>query len=129
MMSNAEKKKNYYVRLAQDLPRSLKYHFNAARKGATRRGIDFTISEQDIHDLWDRQKGLCAVSGMPMSLEHGTVANHNLRKVSVDRIDNSRGYHIDNIQLVIWQVNCAKASGNLESLVEMAQGIVANVKA
>jgi len=128
MVDNAEKKRNYYAKLATDLPRSLKYHYNAARKGAARRGIDFTLTEDDVHKLWKRQKGLCAVSGLPMSLEHGTVSNHNYRKLSVDRVDNDKGYHLNNIQLVIWQVNCAKGSGNLESLIEMAQGIVANVK-
>jgi hypothetical protein len=128
MITNSEKKRNYYARLAEDLPRSLKYHFNATRKGAARRGITFSIEEYDIHDLWDKQQGLCAISGMPMSLVHGTVTKHNLQKVSVDRIDNDQGYHLHNIQLVTWQVNCAKSTGNLESLIEMAQGIVANVK-
>ena len=123
-MTNSDKKRNYSAKLAKDLPRSLSYHHSAARKSASKRGIEFSLEKQDIVNLWGKQKGLCAVSKIPLSLEHGSAANHNLLKLSVDRINNNEGYHLSNVHLVTWQVNCAKGTGSLEDLIKMAQGIV-----
>lgn len=121
---NAEKKRKYYEKLATDVDRSMKYFHSTARKGARARNIEFTITQQDVIDLWYKQNGRCALSGVPMTLTHGTAYNHNPTKVSIDRIDNDVGYTKENIQLITWQINCSKGTFDVEQLFEMCQHIV-----
>ena len=65
----------------------------------------FSINKQDIINLYHKQKGLCAMSGERMDY---TAGPGHPSKPSVDRIDNSRGYHLDNIRLVLYFVNQAR---------------------
>jgi len=116
---NKAKKEAFYAKLAGDVNRSLIYHWQQARKGAVKRHIDFSISADDIIALWEEQKGLCKLSNVPMTLTHGTMTLQNPTKVSIDRIDSTIGYHKGNIQLVIWQINCAKSVWSNEQLIEL----------
>ena len=120
----AEKRRKYYEKLATDVDRSMKYFHSAARKGARVRNIEFTITQQDVIDLWYKQNGCCALSGVPMTLTHGKVDKPNPTKVSIDRINNDLGYHKENIQLITWQVNCSKGAYEIEQLFEMCQHVV-----
>jgi hypothetical protein len=122
-MENAEKKKRYYEKLALDVNRSLRYHFSAARKSATKRNIGFYITEETIVKLWKKQKGKCALSGIEMTLTHGTSAAMNPTKISVDRIDNSQGYVDGNVQLILWQANAAKSVWSNQQLIELCKAV------
>lgn len=64
---------------------------------------DNTLVNADLKELWAQQRGLCALSRLPMIWVKGSLLT-----VSVDRIDNNVGYHRDNIQLVCRWVNVAK---------------------
>lgn len=123
---NKLKKERYYAKLALDVNRSLKYFHSMARKGAVKRNIPFNITVEDIVQLYQIQEGKCAISGMEMSLVHGSKTTQNATKLSVDRIDSSIGYQANNVQLVTWQVNASKSVWSTEQLVEMARAIVAN---
>ncbi len=71
---------------------------------------DFEISIYPV-DLWEKwhiQKGKCAVTGVPLSIENGTPRHKNPWKVSIDRIDSDKGYHNNNIRLVTHWYNNAK---------------------
>jgi hypothetical protein len=72
-------------------------------KSGTRRHRDEKIDINFIVNLWNQQRGLCARTKMPMSLRKNC-----LRKVSVDRIDNSLSHTKTNIQLVCLWYNYAK---------------------
>ena len=61
------------------------------------------ITEEFIMDLWERQAGKCAVSGLEMTCILGDI-----KSVSIDRIDSSKGYISGNVQLVCRWVNLAK---------------------
>ena len=67
-----------------------------------RRDLEFNIDHNDLIKLWKDQKGLCAISKNKLQLEHGGLfrGKHNPYSCTIDRIDNSRGYLKDNIQLV-----------------------------
>ena len=125
-ITNKEKKDRYYAKLAaEETPdRQLKYFYNDARKSAARRGIEFSISEEYYRSVWTKQNGKCAVSGIPLTLTHGTRQEQNPTKVSTDRIDNSKGYIEGNIHLVTWQVNTAKGTWALSQLLELCKNIV-----
>ena len=120
---NFEKKKRFYEKLSLDLNRSLRYHYSAARKSANTRNIGFYITEQTIVDLWKKQKGKCALSGVNLTLTHGTTTNANPTKLSVDRIDNRLGYFPENVQLITWQANAAKSVWSNQQLIDMCKTI------
>lgn len=122
-MQNKEKKLKYYAKLATDIDRSLEYYYNAARKGAARRGIPFHLTVEDIRALWEEQQGRCALSGIEMSLVHGTIAEPNPLRISVDRIDSSIGYYKSNVQLITWQLNAAKSVWTNQQLIETCRAV------
>lgn len=65
-----------------------------------RRGVSFEVDNENIERLYNQQKGLCAISGIPMLL--GRNSNYS---ISIDRIDNNIGYVLTNIRLVCKCVN------------------------
>lgn len=87
--------------------------------GALKRKIDFTLTSQDIQQLWNKQRGLCAYTSMPMVWDIG----HKL-KISVDRIDSARGYTPDNIVLCSKTVNIMKQRLSVSELQDFAKAIV-----
>lgn len=64
------------------------------------------LNLQDVIDLWVKQKGLCALSGLPMKI--GLHNKGSLRVPSIDRIDSGIGYEVGNVQLLCWGVNLMK---------------------
>ena len=67
--------------------------------------------------MMSAQKGLCSLSGTPMSL----VFKHNTKsisQVSIDRIDNSDGYIKGNVQLVALGINYMRNTFSLEDTKE-----------
>lgn len=64
---------------------------------------EFNLTYEQLYELWDKQKGLCAYTKMPLN----NIANH-LEAASLDRIDSTKGYVKDNIQFVCTAVNRMK---------------------
>lgn len=67
-----------------------------------------TITRSDIIRVYEQQKGLSAYLNIPMDMTCKDI----LQSVSVDRIDNERGYLPDNIQLVTRFENMGRRSAN-----------------
>ena len=62
---------------------------------------------------------MCAITGHKMVL-----AINDKYKVSVDRIDSTKGYVEGNIQLVCWWVNKCKNDCTSNELINFAKGIM-----
>ena len=65
------------------------------------------LSESYLSELWNSQKGKCALSKMSIHLKSG---KHKLNTASLDRIDSSIGYVEGNVQFVSYGINLAKNS-------------------
>lgn len=87
--------------------------------GAEARGLVFQIKAKDIRNLYEEQEGLCALSGQPINLP--LSSRYASVTASVDRIDNSRGYTQDNIQLVHKRINMLRGSLSVEDFVELCK--------
>lgn len=75
-----------------------------------------------LEELHAKQKGVCAISGVEMTyLQEGGKCPTN---ISIDRIDSSRGYEKDNIQLVCSLVNTMKMQYSEEVLIEWCKKII-----
>lgn len=73
--------------------------FSKLKRDAEKRNLPFEITIEDIHNQYNQQKELCAFSGFPLVFGYDA---------SVDRIDSSKGYTIDNIQIVHKDLNMMK---------------------
>lgn len=82
---------------------------------------DPEVDWEYLFDLWDKQNGLCAYSGVPLSYK----ANHP-HIVSLDRIDSAIGYVKGNLQLVSWTVNKMKQDFGEELFLEVCFKIAEN---
>lgn len=78
----------------------LKRYFHNMISNNRKRKKEFKITLQDLESLWNNSNKLCVLSNLPVSFDDGTA--------SVDRIDSSKGYTIDNIQIVHRVINYMK---------------------
>jgi hypothetical protein len=82
---------------------------------AKHRNIDFDINKEYLSELWNKQNGRCAFSGIPL-VHGGTNVNY---KASLDRKDSSKGYIEGNVQFVSCALNYAKNSSDDSSVAEL----------
>lgn len=73
---------------------------------AKAKGLPFTMTMEYIWEMFLAQNKCCALSGVP--IHFGPVRSHRDTTVSIDRIDNSKGYEIGNVQLVHKVINVMK---------------------
>lgn len=106
-----EKKRAYYA-THSDVPRNYylknvtKMLWKSAKKRATGKGIDFEITVEDIPKIPD----ICPALGIPIIIAKGRPNNNS---PTMDRIDNTKGYVKDNIEIISWRANTLKKDGNL----------------
>lgn len=78
--------------------------------------------------LWSVQRGLCAVTGRPMTW--GRALREDISRegfgtaVGIDRIDNGVGYVRGNIQLVCSQVNFMRSGLSEDAFLEWCEAVV-----
>ena len=106
------------------LDRLLLDRLRAAKERAKNKNISINITFDYIKELWNKQKGICAISGISMSniIFEGRV-NTN---VSIDRIDSSKGYDVGNVQLVCSVINQMKSDLNYQELIFFCKSIINN---
>lgn len=84
--------------------------FNTKVRRAKQRGYEFTITIEDIWDIYIAQERTCALTGVPIDFK-GTA--------SLDRIDNAIGYIRENIQIVHKDVNYMKYTYGQDYFIKM----------
>jgi len=75
------------------------YHWTVILASAKSRGLEVSVTQQECVDLFQKQDGTCALTGrhiwfVPIGGARGSGT------ASLDRIDSSKGYSLDNIQWV-----------------------------
>ncbi len=85
---------------------------------------DFVRLDQ-LMEMWRAQEGSCAISGVTMTWQKGTIQPTS---ISLDRIDNDRGYTVDNVRLVCFCVNAFRNRMTDDEMFAMAVSIVTNMK-
>ncbi len=99
-------------------------------KSAKARKIEFNVSMKYLWDLFLKQKGKCALSGLDLVLEKSiirTKGNGNIT-ASPDRINSSLGYIEGNIQWVHKDVNKIKQDFDEDYFLNLCQLIINNKK-
>jgi hypothetical protein len=93
---------------------------SSTRRNSKKLNREFSITIQDVLEMWIKQGGKCYYSGMPM--EHhasGSVHTRNPSCLTIDRIDSSLGYTIDNVVLCCWIVNRMKNDLTVRQFIEL----------
>lgn len=87
--------------------------------GARKRGLVWEVTPEDLWELYNAQDRRCVYSGI--HLDHG-------RNASLDRIDNTKGYTVDNIQWVDKNINRMKSDFGEEAFINFCHRVAMNTK-
>jgi hypothetical protein len=123
LVNDKRKSKSYYscsLCLERNCRTYRKKHWPKylAQKANTRKRKDsIIITKEHIENLYEKQKGICAISGKNFDIESKWL------RPSLDRIDSDKGYQLDNIQLVTWIVNHTKGNLSDDEFIQMCYDI------
>lgn len=99
-------------------------YWSRLRKGASSRGLQFEITIEEAWNLFEKQNRKCAITGDTLTLERDYTKNRTTHTGSLDRIDNSKGYTINNVQWVHKDVNIMHNKRTLKEFVSLCRKVV-----
>jgi len=102
-------------------------YFKSCKSGAKSRNLEFSITKEDIWNKWIEQDGKCALSGLSIRIERNYKKLKTMT-ASLDRIDSSRGYTLDNIQWVHKDLNKMKTNYPNDYFIKMCKYVANNNK-
>jgi plasmid maintenance system antidote protein VapI len=99
-MKEANRAKNY-----SSVEMLLRFRMNNAKTNLKYRKIphEFTIDLPYLLTIYENQKGKCYYSGLDMTLN-----SNDGNSISLDRIDSTKGYIMENVVLCRWTINNMK---------------------
>ena len=104
-----------------------KYLFAISKNNANQRDLSHNISVEDLRHLYLKHDGKCVLSGIKMTydrhLECKGKSDKSFYNMSVDRIDNNKGYEKDNIQLVCLAANLIKLDWSTQEFFEICKNV------
>jgi hypothetical protein len=96
--------------------------FNKYCLSAKSRSLNWSITIDDAADLAEFQLFKCALSGIPLIFN----GDFNQITASLDRIDNSKGYEIGNIQWVHKEINMLRGTLSIDRFIELCEFVVSS---
>ena len=109
-----------------------RYIYKSSKNKAKIGNLQFLITLEDMDALWKKQNGICPYTGVVMNLPSSSWEAQNAIKspfnVSLDRIDSSHGYSVDNIQFVSMSANFAKNDFTHEQMLDFCRAIATHHK-
>lgn len=103
---------------AQASPRA---NIRTSLHNAKKRGQEVAITVDDVMALWAAQGGRCALSGIEMTWAKGKTLPTS---ISMDRIDQTKGYVSGNVRLLCTAVNAFRGIMTDDETIAMARSIV-----
>ena len=107
------------IKSERKLRSKIRARWRMTKKGAEARELNFTLTEEDVDNLL--HSGVCARTGIAFEAAGDFAA-------SIDRVDNTGGYTIDNVQAVCWIYNRAKGASTDAVVLRMAKALVNTTK-
>ena len=99
-------------------------HILRERKQTRRPKIPVTVTIQEAWNLYLTQEGKCALSGQPINISN----TWKYSTASIDRINSSKGYELDNIQWVHKDINFMKRTYSQEYFIQMCHHVTSTHK-
>lgn len=109
------KKLRYHQQRSND-KRFLQRCWRAACK---RRPNDKNITYEEVYEKWLEQERRCAITGVEMTCLIGK--GRQITNATLDRIDNTKGYEKDNVQIVCLWANIAKNDLKLDTFLDFCK--------
>jgi hypothetical protein len=107
-----------------------RYHLNNAKKH-TNSIHPLDIDIEYLKKIWEKQKGLCAVTGVSLKNKFIHTKKQKTEKhpyqASLDRIDNNKGYIKGNVRFVALIFNYARNTFDDKQVIEFCKQVVSNV--
>jgi hypothetical protein len=92
-----------------------------------KKGQGFDLTIEYIWELFEQQKGICKLSGLPIYLETSLGSfnknGYQRRTASLDRVDSSKGYLQGNVQWLHKDINQMKSDRTDEQFVEFCKAV------
>ncbi len=107
-----------------DLPGSYIHRIKATAK---RKGIKLSINKKYIWDIFIKQNGKCALTGLDIKFggrNDKITGTYDETTASLDRIDSSKGYIEGNVQWVHKDINIMKNDFSVDKFKELCKMIV-----
>lgn len=79
--------------------------YRSAKNGASKRGLSFELSQQNVIDLLILAQGRCMATGIEFSDDKEPNVRLALWQPSIDRINSNKGYTPENIRIVCLAFN------------------------
>ncbi|HUU87312.1 MAG TPA: hypothetical protein VMX17_06125 [Candidatus Glassbacteria bacterium] len=98
---------------------------NKIKHNAKKRGLDFKIDLQYLWNVYEKQKGKCAFTDVPISFSETTAGK---RTASVDRINNKLGYITGNIQWVHKDINLMRNHLTINEFISLCKLVAKKAK-
>lgn len=101
-------------------------YFSQIKLGAMKRKLEFTVTIEELADLYDRQGGKCAITNMPIILDTSKRRTelHHKNTASLDRIDSKLGYVTGNVQWVHKDINFMKQQFSMTYFLTLCKAVV-----
>jgi len=90
-----------------------------SRRNTNGKKVGFDLTDEYLQDLWVKQEGRCAYTGVKFDMSRSTV--RSMAAPSLDRIDSSIGYIPGNVQFVCNAINRMKHTRSHEEVVEFVR--------
>ena len=97
------------------------YYWVTVLAGARHRNLPVTVTPEDIWACYQKQKGQCALSGVPIGFAKGRQRKD--QTASLDRIDSSKGYEPGNIQWIHKRLQFMKSDSSQEEFLHWCSTI------
>lgn len=103
-------------------------YWNRIAKGAITRNLPFNIAIEDAWNKYISQDRKCALSGLDIKIVRDYSRKHADHTASLDRIDNSIGYEVSNIQWIHRDINVMKNNFEEEYFIHICKSVASHRK-
>jgi len=93
--------------------------WGSIKSGAIIRGLEFLITKEQVWEKYLEQNKKCYFTNQDISFKGKTA--------SIDRLDNSKGYSIDNISIVHKDINIMRNKYSIDYFIEMCNLVSNNM--
>jgi hypothetical protein len=107
------------LRLNNPIKSRARSAYSDCRKRALKTGKSFDLTTTFILELMQNQIK-CPYLGTTLTYN----SKREMTLASVDRIDSTKGYVMDNVQIISYQANLMKSNANVKDLLDFAEGIL-----
>jgi hypothetical protein len=92
--------------------------YSKIKRTAIKRKLEFDITIEELHNLFIKQDRKCALTGLDITTFGGNIT------ASLDRIDSSKGYILNNIQWTHKDINMMKRNYSEKYFIQLCELVV-----